>query len=218
MENAEIYWSVVSHTVRIISLVVEGWFFYYFTKPFLHKSKYDKWIGISYSAAMLVLYLIPYLFLYPKVWGVLVTFIVMCLIGRRNISQKLFLVITMYLLQGIAQSVSLVPRTLLFTFVINTQYMTERALLQFILYIFVELITCVLKGLFLYWLVFGIHKVYVNKRENVSRKELLLLLSILFTVLIGYFAFAFFSDIYVMDTGQYIWNVHEGYNLLEIIY
>ncbi|MBR3772618.1 MAG: GHKL domain-containing protein, partial [Clostridium sp.] len=40
----------------------------------------------------------------------------------------------------------------------------------------------------------------------------------LLTVMIGYFSFNFFSDVYVEDTGNYVWNVHPGYTLLRVIY
>lgn len=212
------YWSVVSQITGIISLIIEGFFFGYFIRPFLKKSILSKHVGIGYSAIMLVLYFIPIVVSYPRIIGAMAAFCVMCLIDRRNVSQKIFLVITMYLFQWIAQGAALVPRNLLFIFCINTEYMSERVWIQFIIYIFVELLTCMFRGLFLYWMVFGIHRIYVNKSENVSKKELLLLLSMLFTILMGYFAFTVFSDLYVMDTGMYIWNVHEEYNWLETIY
>lgn len=218
MENIEMYWQVVSYAAGVISIVIEGYFFYYFVTPFLTKNKINKLVGISYSSVMVVLYFIPLLVFYPRIFAVLTAFLVMCTIDRKNISQKIVLVITMYLLQWIAQGMSLIPRSLIFSFFVNTEYMTARILLQFIMYIFAELLTCLLRGLLLYWMVYGIHKVYVNKRENVSRRELLLLLSMLFTVLAGYFAFSVFSDIYVKDTGVYIWNEHKGYNLLETTY
>lgn len=218
MENIETYWQAVSYATGVISIVVEGWFFCYYVTPFLTKNKRNELVGISYSGVMVVVYFIPLLVFYPRILGGITAFLVMCTIDRKNISQKIFLVITMYLLQRIAQGISLVPRSLMFSLCINTGYMAARTSLQFIMYIFVELLTCLLRGLLLYWMVHGIHKVYVNKRENVSRRELLLLLSMLFTVLTGYFAFSAFSDIYVKDTGVYIWNEHKGYNLLETIY
>lgn len=218
MENTEMYWSIVSYAAGAVSIAIEGWFFFYFTRPFLDKNKLNKLVGISYSAVMAVLYFIPFLISYPHIYGAITAFFVMRKIDRKNISQKIFLVITMYLLQCTAQGISFVPRSLMYSLFVNAEYMTERALLQLIMYIFVELITCILRGFLLYWMVHGIHKVYINKREDVSRKELLLLLSMLFTVLIGYFTFSLFSEIYVKDTGAYIWTVHKGYNLLEALY
>ena len=69
------------------------------------------------------------------------------------------------------------------------------------------------------WLVIKlIHKVYVNKKEDISGKELVLLFATLLTVMVGYFTFNFFSSVYVEDTGNYVWNVHPGYTLLRVTY
>lgn len=59
---------------------------------------------------------------------------------------------------------------------------------------------------------------YVNKKEDISGKELILLFATLLTVMIGYFTFNFFSNVYVEDTGNYVWNVHPGYTFLRVIY
>ena len=40
----------------------------------------------------------------------------------------------------------------------------------------------------------------------------------LFSVLVGRFILAFVVDVYLRDTGQYIWNVHGEYEWLKIIY
>ena len=40
----------------------------------------------------------------------------------------------------------------------------------------------------------------------------------LFSVLVGRFILAFVVDVYLKDTGQYIWNVHGEYEWLKIIY
>ena len=50
----ELYWSLVSHLAMVIILFLEGWFFYRFSNPFLHKEKCGKVAGIGYLAVMLV--------------------------------------------------------------------------------------------------------------------------------------------------------------------
>lgn len=96
--------------------------------------------------------------------------------------------------------------------------MTARVTLQFINYIVVELLFCIMRSLLLYLLTARIHKVYINKRENISGKELVLFLSVLSTIMIGYFSFTYLSDIYESDVGQYIWNLHGEYTVLSILY
>lgn len=218
MENIELCWLVMSQITMVIIIIVEGWFFYRFVRPFLIKNKYAKIVGAVYSAVMLVLYFVPYVIEYPRIYGSIAAFLVMCIIDRRNITQKIFLVITMYLFRWIAHGIALAPRNIVTALFITTPYIASRIWLQFILYIIVELLHCTVMGVFLYLMVAGTHKMYVDKRENVSRKELMLLLSVLLTVLTGYFAFSFFSGVYERDMGQSIGVVYKEYNLLKILY
>lgn len=218
MENEELWWQAASCITALTTLVLEGWMFCYFARPFLYKKKYAVSVGLAYSIVMLFLYFIPPEITYPRVFGVAAAFLVMCLADRKNIKQKIVLVITMYLLRWIAAGISLIPGNICFALFIDTPYMTERPVLQFIVYCLVELFTCIVEGLILYLLVLELHRVYVNKRENVSRKELLFLLAMLFVVLMGHFAFSFFSRVYEGDTRQYIWNVHREYDILRILY
>lgn len=214
----EAKWAVASDIAWVIGILVEGWFFYRFAKPFLKNQKYAGLVGGSYSAVMLVLYFAPFVVEYPRLFGAAAAFLMMCLMDKRNIRQKFFLVVTMYLLQWIAQGLMLVPRSIAFDLFINTPYMLSREMLQFMVYVLVEFSCCIIGGGILWLMVAGIHKVYVGKRENVTWKELLLLLSMLLTVLLGYLAFVFFSDVYDRDTGQYIWNAHPEYSLLKVMY
>lgn len=218
MGNMEMCWAVVSYITGVMNLIVEGWLFYCFVRPFLNKNKYAGMVGVSYFFVMFLLYVVPFVIEYPRIFGAAAAFLVMCLIDRSNMTQKIFLVIVMYLLQWIAQGVVLLPRSIMFAFFINTSYMMTRTMLQFMVYILVEVWNCILRGFFLYLMVTGIQRVYVGKKETITGKELLMLLSMLLTMLTGYVAFTFFSDVYVHDTGQYIWNVHGEYNLLKILY
>ena len=213
-------WAVVNLISGIVDLSVIGILFCVFIRPFLKNKKRIWCVGMTYILAMVFLYFVPYemtgLFAYGV--GTLVAAIVIGVIDRRNFSQKVVLILTMYLLQWIAHGVAIVPRKILFALFINTSYMMTRATLQFIIYIIVELLFCTLKALLLYLMISWIHKVYVTKQENVTRKELLLMLSMLMTVLIGYFTFSFFSDAYVNDTGKYIWNVYAVYEIVNTLY
>ena len=113
---------------------------------------------------------------------------------------------------------ALVLRDIMFALFINTPYMLTEPVKQLIAYIVVELIYYGV-AIVVMWLVIKlIHKVYVNKKENISGKELILLFATLLTVMVGYFTFNFLSNVYVEDTGNYVWNVHPGYTFLRVIY
>lgn len=121
----------------------------------------------------------------------------------------------MYLIRWMVYGVTLVLRDIMFVLFINTSYMLMEPVKQLIAYIVVELIYYGVAILVMWLVIKLIHKVYVNKKEDISGKELILLFATLLTVMVGYFTFNFFSNVYVEDTGNYVWNVHPGYTFLR---
>lgn len=218
MKSMEMYWSIVSHIVNLISLLVEGWMFSYFIKPFLEKTKYAWVTGGMYSIIMVILYFVPVEIAYPRIFVAVIVYVLLCLLDRKNMEQKIVLLIIMYLLQWVAHGIAIIPRNIAFALFVNVPYMMKHTMLQFTNFIWIEAVFVLVKMLLLYLMVVGIHKVYVNKGENVSKKELGLLLSILLTFFTGYFAFTYFPDLYEKDTGQYIWYVHKEYDILKAMY
>lgn len=216
MDHMETYWAIANQTIAIINILLEGWLVYWFVKPFIKNNSY--YVGLSYSIAMLVFYCVPQEITYPYLMGIIVTYTTMCLLERRNISQKVFLVTVMYLLRWVVYGVTLVLRDILFALFINTPYMYTEPTKQLVAYIIVELIYYGVAITIMFLVIKLIHRVYVNKKEDISGKELLLLFATLLTVMIGYFTFNFFSNVYVEDTGNYVWNVHPEYTLLRVIY
>ncbi len=216
MENIETYWQIANGVIAIINILVEGWLMYRFVKPFIKRKTY--YVGLSYSVAMLVFYLVPQEITYPYLLGILVAGTSMCLIERKKIKQKVFLATSMYLIRWMVYGVTLVLRDIMFALFINTEYMLTRPIKQLIVYIIVELVYYGVAVVVMCLVIKLIHKVYTNKREDISGKELLLLFATLLTVMMGYFTFNFFSDVYVEDMEVYIWNVHPGYTLLRVIY
>ena len=89
---------------------------------------------------------------------------------------------------------------------------------QWIAYILVELVYYGVAITLMYLVIKLIHKVYEHKKEDISGKELLLLFATLLTVMVGYFTFNFFSNVYLEDMEVYIWNAHPGYTFLRVLY
>ena len=96
--------------------------------------------------------------------------------------------------------------------------MFKEPIKQLIAYIIVELIYYGIAIIMMYFVIKLIHRVYVNKREDISGKELLLLCVTIVAVMIGDIAFDFFSNVYVLDTKKYIWNVHPEYKILKVLF
>ena len=216
MENMETYWAIANQTIAIINILIEGWLVYGFAKPFMKKKTY--YVGLSYSLAMLLLYFVPQEIDYPYLLGMIVIWIMMCLLDKRNIKQKVFLATSLYLLRWVVHGVALVLRNVMFALFINIPFMYKEPVIQLVAYIIVELIYYGVAIAVMCLVIKLIHKVYVNKKEDMSGKELVLLFATLFTVMVGYFAFTFFSNVYVKDTGNYIWTIHLEYTLLRVTY
>lgn len=218
MESVEIYWALASKVTELLSLIAEGWIFCFFVRPFLDRSGSAGISGMVYSVFMIILYLLPMEFDYPRIFSLCAMLAVMYLTDRRNRAQKLVLVMLLYLFQWIAHGVALVPRDICDTIMSDCLYMAEEIYAQLAGYIIVQLLFCVIRGILLYFLAAGMHKVYAGKQENISGKELLLLLCVLSVIMTGYFSFAYLSDVYEADMGRYIWYSHREYKVLKVMY
>ena len=216
MDNIETYWAIVSHSTVIINYILEGWLFYKLVKPFMKNKPH--YVGICYSAVMLLFFCIPQQITYPNLQGAVAAWIMMCLLEKRNIKQKAFLVTLMYLFRWVVYGVTLVLRDVMFEVFISAPYMLSHPVLQIIVYGMVELIYfgIAITGMFL--VIKFIQKVYVNKKEDITGKDLLLLFATLLSVMLGYFTFIFLSNVYIEDMQMYIWEVHPAYNLLRVLY
>ena len=216
MDHIETYWAIANHITAIINILLEAWMFYKFVMPFMKKRA--SFVGISYLLAMLVIYGIPQEVKYAHLIGILVACIAMCLVERRNIKQKIFLATSMYLFRWVVYGVTLVLRDIMFAVFINTPYMLLHPVKQLITYIIVEMVYYGIAITVMYFVIKVIHKVYTNKKEDISGKELVLLFATLLTVMMGYFTFNFISDVYLDDMQLYVWNVHPEYVLLRVLY
>lgn len=216
IDNIETYWAMASHIIAILGYMMEGWIFYQFVKPFM-KGKACI-VGISYSITMLVFYAMPQEITYPNLQGALMACIIMCFLEKRNHKQKVFLVTCMYLFRWVVYGVTLVLRDFMFALFINTPHMFAKPVQQWITYIMVELTYYSIALTVMCLVIKLIHKIYVNKKEDISGKELVLLFATLMTVMTGYFTFNFLSNVYIEDMESYIWVVHPEYTVLRVIY
>lgn len=216
----EICWKAASFAIRILIMGQTGYIFSCFAKPFLRKSRYTYFAGAAYFIIMLVLYLIPFEINSMAAYaaGILAVFAVMYLLDRRNIEQKIFLAVTMYLLIWISHDIAIIPRNILLEISVNSPAMQKREILQFVLYVIIEILFAVLLFVFMALFIHMIKGVYVCKKENMSKKELVLMLSTPLLAITGYYTFIFFSNAYQNDMGEYVWIVHREYMWLQALY
>ena len=116
MENIETYWEVLSCIVSIADMWIKGYLFCRLVRPFVISRGIAKAVGAAYVTVMMIMYFIPYetesMIAYAV--GTVSAFAVMYCLDRRNVEQKIFLALVMYLLQWIAHGVAIIPRNGLF--------------------------------------------------------------------------------------------------------
>ena len=72
---------------NIAEIIIEGYFFCCFVRPFIRKRHVAEWTGITYFLMMLFLWLVPWEVRYSDLCGMAGAFVVMYLLERRNLEQ-----------------------------------------------------------------------------------------------------------------------------------
>jgi hypothetical protein len=162
MEHIEMYWEVLSCVVGIVCIGITGCLFCRLVNPFLKKRKNAIAVGVTYFASMLVMYFIPYEMegMTAYAIGTLMSFMVMYFLERRNIEQKVFLAVVMYLLNWISKGIALVPRNFLLKMIDASNFISSRQILLFGCYAVEEIFYVMLIFLLMAFLIRMIDKVY----------------------------------------------------------
>ncbi len=183
--------AAISAVYAIVSMYGTGYILSRFTKPFIENKRGAACIGIAYFATMLLLYFVPIEINVFAVYslGILSAYLVMCRIDRRNYKQKTFLAATFFSLRWLSAYMTRILTNSVYNIkaVSDAYYIPEKQLLAKIL-IFggVELldraISLALLGISAGYIV----KTYVYKREDMSRKEMFMLIVPSITGMTGY--------------------------------
>lgn len=220
MVNWEFYWNMTGYAVSVAGIGTTGFFFHRFVKPFLPEARHTVLIGITYAIVMLVLKLpfreIDSMAAYAA--GIVQALAVMYLIDKKNLGQKIFLAVTWYLLEWIAWGMIIFPWSILYQKTILCPYMMKHPFLQFGIFVVVEILYVVMDCLVLVSATRIIHKAYGCKKENMTGRELALIIAPFLSVMAGYGIIHFFSRTYEADTRQAIWDSHFAYNWLLVLY
>ena len=220
MTDWELYWNIVAYTTGTLRIILAGFLFYRFLKPFLPPGRSVICTGFAYTLVMIVLKFYPdsidSMICYAV--GITAGFLVMYLIDKHNLRQKLFLAVTWYLMEWLIWSMILIPWTCLYEILIMPREMMKHPVLQFILFIFMQIIHILLNIAGLSMVTRIIHWVYHDKRTDMSVRELCLMLTPVMTMLAGYCILHMYSLVYESDTGSLIQDVHPEHSWLQLLY
>lgn len=216
----EKYWEMMSGASRLAHIGSVGYLFYRFVKPYLKRDSSAKAIGIAYCAAMAIVCYIPWEINGIAAYGIgaWAAFLTMCVVDPRNKRQKLFLAVTMYLLEGAASGAAIVPTGFLFERLSYLPAILQRDWPQLGCFFLIEIFHLVMRFLLMAFFIKIVNKVYVGKKENMSGKELALMLATPALILTGYWAFQFFSSAWLEAFEQYVWNAYGQYLWIKALY
>lgn len=146
--------------------------------------------------------------------GTAISFFVMLSIDGKNMEQKIFLAVTFYLMEWIAWGLVIFPWGVLFgMFPIPAGWQW-----QVVVYLVRQIFYGIMMYVVLSLIIKVIHRAYGNKRENLTKRELVLMLAPFLSIAAGRILFSYFSEIYLNDVHMNIWNNHAEYDWILVLY
>lgn len=224
----EQYWDTIVIITEIVNVMITGYLIGYYVKPYMGENTWKSCgislkrlkagagsphqrygaeknrkclaVTISYIAVMLILYFCPIYVDSALAYGVgiLVTLTTMVCVDHRNYPQKLFLALTAYLMRWIASGLMVMIWTPI-GMKIGSAEMSEtfRNVWPIVLPAVGEIISAAI----LFGLIAGLNKAYTRKLEEVSRTELILLITPVFSNVVGYWVLHYLGLSYEKVSG-----------------
>lgn len=220
MSLVEKYWMVTSKISVIALLMITGIYFGKFVCPYIKKKKGAVAVSIVYITIMLVLYMIP-----PQIdnfsaylIGVIAAFLAMYIEDRRNIYQKIFLAITFFSIRWLTVAMAgrlddLVTKALVFR-----NMSAEKVWLQYGLYVGTRVLDIVLCIAFIAVAIGLINKAYIYKKDEMSVKEMVMLIIPSLVGVTGYGILQYYLMIYERDTGKNLIDTYGFYGALSFLH
>ena len=220
MSLVEKCWMVTSKISVIALLMITGIYFGKFVCPYIKKKKGAVAVSIVYITIMLVLYMIP-----PQIdnfsaylIGVIAAFLAMYVEDRRNIYQKIFLAITFFSIRWLTVAMAgrlddLVTKALVFR-----NMSAEKVWLQYGLYVGTRVLDIVLCIAFIAVAIGLINKAYIYKKDEMSVKEMVMLIIPSLVGVTGYGILQYYLMIYERDTGKNLIDTYGFYGALGFLH
>lgn len=220
MSLVEKCWMVTSKISVIALLMITGIYFGKFVCPYIKKKKGAVAVSIVYITIMLVLYMIP-----PQIdnfsaylIGVISAFLAMYVEDRRNIYQKIFLAITFFSIRWLTVAMAgrlddLVTKALVFR-----NMSAEKVWLQYGLYVGTRVLDIVLCIAFIAVAIGLINKAYIYKKDEMSVKEMVMLIIPSLVGVTGYGILQYYLMIYERDTGKNLIDTYGFYGALSFLH
>lgn len=220
MSLVEKCWMVTSKISVIALLMITGIYFGKFVCPYIKKKKGAVAVSIVYITIMLVLYMIP-----PQIdnfsaylIGVIAAFLAMYVADRRNIYQKIFLAITFFSIRWLTVAMAARLDDLVTKALVFRNMSAEKVWLQYGLYVGTRVLDIVLCIAFIAVAIGLINKAYIYKKDEMSVKEMVMLIIPSLVGVTGYGILQYYLMIYERDTGKNLINTYGFYGALSFLH
>lgn len=220
MSLVEKCWMITSNVSVIAVLIITGICFGIFVRPYMKKKKEAIAVSTVYIMVMLVLYIIP-----PQIdnfsaylVGVVTAFAVMCIEDRRNIYQKIFLAITFFAIRWLAVAMAAKLDDLIMKTLVLRDTIVDRVWLQYGLYVGTRVLDLVFCIVFISGAVWLINKAFVYKKDEMSMKEMVMLIMPSLVGVTGYGILQYYMTIYENDTGKRLIDIYGFYGALSFLH
>lgn len=220
MSWVEKCWMVTSNISVIALLMITGIYFGKFVCPYIKKKKGAVAVSIVYITIMLVLYMIP-----PQIdnfsaylIGVIAAFLAMYVEDRRNIYQKIFLAITFFSIRWLTVAMAARLDDLVTKALVFRNMSAEKVWLQYGLYVGTRVLDIVLCIAFIAVAIGLINKAYIYKKDEMSVKEMVMLIIPSLVGVTGYGILQYYLMIYERDTGKNLIDTYGFYGALSFLH
>lgn len=220
MSLVEKCWMVTSKISVIALLMITGIYFGKFVCPYIKKKKGAVAVSIVYITIMLVLYMIP-----PQIdnfsaylIGVIAAFLAMYVEDRRNIYQKIFLAITFFSIRWLTVAMATRLDDLVTKALVFRNMSAEKVWLQYGLYVGTRVLDIVLCIAFIAVAIGLINKAYIYKKDEMSVKEMVMLIIPSLVGITGYGILQYYLMIYERDTGKNLIDTYGFYGTLSFLH
>ena len=220
MSLVEKCWMVTSKISVIALLMITGIYFGEFVCPYIKKKKGAVAVSIVYITIMLVLYMIP-----PQIdnfsaylIGVMAAFLAMYVEDRRNIYQKIFLAITFFSIRWLTVAMAARLDDLVTKALVFRNVSAEKVWLQYGLYVGTRVLDIVLCIAFIAVAIGLINKAYIYKKDEMSVKEMVMLIIPSLVGVTGYGILQYYLMIYERDTGKNLIDTYGFYGALSFLH
>ena len=220
MSLVEKCWMITSKISVIALLMITGIYFGKFVCPYIKKKKGAVAVSIVYITIMLVLYMIP-----PQIdnfsaylIGVMAAFLAMYVEDRRNIYQKIFLAITFFSIRWLTVAMAARLDDLVTKVLVFRNMSAEKVWLQYGLYVGTRVLDIVLCIAFIAVAIGLINKAYIYKKDEMSVKEMVMLIIPSLVGVTGYGILQYYLMIYERDTGKNLIVTYGFYGALSFLH